>query len=309
MKKCIIYGLGQDYDTYINAVKYQEILKKIKVVGVTSEQTIYNKVDNYLFIDKTEFLKCDFDILLVADTKRFAEIRREMIMEGIDDNKIINIKVFGLPDFDIDKYIKIKNAPLSIISNCCWGGLTYNRLGLQFCSPFVNMYESDWDYIKILRDLKFYLTSEAEFLEWCQVKAQEGQREHKYPVARLADARLYFNHSRVYVNDDEKQIWMDTKEMWERRVLRVNWDNLFIMMYTEDIDIAMQFAELPYENKVCFVPFELKEESLFYVDYCDKNEMCEEPFWKIVNGMANGTYKYYDVLKLLCGQINKSRII
>ena len=41
-------GTGFDYETYYNALKYQEMLGNIDVVGVTSNQPIYEKVDTYM---------------------------------------------------------------------------------------------------------------------------------------------------------------------------------------------------------------------------------------------------------------------
>ena len=36
--KCVVWGTGFDYETYYNALKYQEMLGNIDVVGVTSNQ-------------------------------------------------------------------------------------------------------------------------------------------------------------------------------------------------------------------------------------------------------------------------------
>lgn len=34
----------------------------------------------------------------------------------------------------------------------------------------------------------------------------------------------------------------------------------------------------------------------------------EVPFWKVVNGLATGNYKFYDTLDLLSGNKNDKRI-
>ncbi|MCM3135748.1 hypothetical protein M3629_23505 [Paenibacillus polysaccharolyticus] len=59
-------------------------------------------------------------------------------------------------------------------------------------------------------------------------------------------------------------------------------------MYTEKKDIANRFVELPYRNKVCFVPFEVSEESLLSIHYKNVDELKEVPFWEVVNGIATG---------------------
>lgn len=50
--KCVVWGTGYDYEMHINALKYQELLGYIKVLGVTSNQPIYEKLDGYQFITK-----------------------------------------------------------------------------------------------------------------------------------------------------------------------------------------------------------------------------------------------------------------
>lgn len=71
------------------------------------------------------------------------------------------------------------------------------------------------------------------------------------------------------------------------------------MMYTENKDIASEFTKLPYEKKVCFVPFESKEKSLVQVEFRNKGSMRSLEFRKIVTGMAMGRYPYYSVLDLI----------
>ncbi|NBD26691.1 DUF1919 domain-containing protein [Paenibacillus glycinis] len=115
----------------------------------------------------------------------------------------------------------------------------------------------------------------------------------------MDDAELHFNH---YFSFEE------AINKWNSRVTKVNWDNLFVMMYTEDYGEASQFIDLHYANKVCFVPFETSEPSLLPIPYSRIDEMSNVPFWAIVNGLAQGTYKYYNVLELLQGSLNHERI-
>lgn len=62
---------------------------------------------------------------------------------------------------------------------------------------------------------KEYLNKELVFVD----------SEYPHPVAMLGDIRIHFNHSR-----DEEEARND----WERRKKRIEWDNLYIIMYDRD---------------------------------------------------------------------------
>lgn len=298
MKKwnCIIWGHGRDYDNYINAIKLQEMHGAIKVIGITAKDKIRAKrLDGYPVIDKEDLKDADFDIVIVASLNKFAEIQKSIMQKVIDDMKIVSIRIFSIPNLNFDKYIEIKNSKLSIFSNCCWGGITYNKLGMQFYSPFINMFLDCQDYLKILGEPKKYMNSPMELVKYAYAP------KRLYPVCDLNGVRLHFNHYSSYV---------EALELWEKRKERINWDNIFIMMYTEDKGEAEMFTELKHKKKVCFVPFETTQESLFYIDreYLVGNDK-DVPFYDLINGLAWGMYKYYDILDLLLGDKNKTRLI
>jgi len=121
--RCIIWGTGIDYDTHINLIKYQELIGDIEIVGVTSNQAIYQKVDQIPFISKQDLRNIEFDLLIVASRKFFLEIQKEAVSLGMDHENVVNIKIFSLPNFNIDKYMHIQKSKISIFSNNCWGGL------------------------------------------------------------------------------------------------------------------------------------------------------------------------------------------
>ena len=250
---CIIWGYGKDYETYINAVRLQEIYGNIKVIGITAFQGLeIKRLDGYRFIYKEELTTTNFDYLIVASVSKFLEIRKQVIELGIDEGKILAIKIFALPDLDLEKYISIKNSKISIFANCCWGGLTYNKLGMEFYSPFINMFESCDEYLQFLEKPREYMEAPVEFVKYAPTL------NRVYPVCNLNGMYLHFNHYNSYIQ---------ALELWNKRKERINWDNLFIMMQTEDKREADKFLSLPYERKICFVPFKTEEKDLFYVDY------------------------------------------
>jgi uncharacterized protein (DUF1919 family) len=155
---------------------------------------------------------------------------------------------------------------------------------MPFLSPLINMFELDADYIKLLQSLREYLDYPLKLYKF----GYDTNLKKNYPICRIHDVNLYMNHY------DDFDIAFNK---WEERKKRINWDNLFIMMYTTSEAILNEFDKLPYKNKICFVPFKSKLQSAFFVDYHNDNQQ----FWKIVNDMGSGRYRYYDVLDLLSG--------
>ncbi|UQZ73451.1 hypothetical protein C2I17_02140 [Niallia circulans] len=121
--KCVVWGTGMEYDLFIDSIRYQELLENVEVLGVTSNQSIYQNVNGYKFISTNELLTLEFDLLIVASLSSFNTIKRTVISLGIHEDKIKNIKIFGLPNLDINKYVQIKESKLSIFLNNCWAFL------------------------------------------------------------------------------------------------------------------------------------------------------------------------------------------
>lgn len=66
-----------------------------------------------------------------------------------------------------------------------------------------------------------------------------------------------------------------------------------VMMYTEDRALVNEFLELPYQKKLCFVPFETAEQNLCYINL-------NKTLWESVNAIAARKVLYYDDIALLC---------
>ena len=52
---------------------------------------------------------------------------------------------------------RLNNTDFSIISNNCWGGITYEGYGIQKQSTTVGCYLFAKDYLKLVNNLKFYM--------------------------------------------------------------------------------------------------------------------------------------------------------
>lgn len=285
MKKCLLWGMGYIFREYIHLVKLHEVLNHFEVVGVTSDNVTYSEVYGYKYIAKKDLRLLEIDFVIVMSTgNAYFEILDEALNLGVSRESIITYSVLKECGFDIVRYMNLKANPPSIFSNNCWGGLTYHSLGLEFTSPLINMYESESDYLKFLKDPRKYINEEL-------VLMRMGYNEEiniSFPIVRCDDITLYFNHYDSF----EKAV-----DCWTRRKMRINWNNLFVMMYTENIECAKEFAKLPYKKKICFVPFETSIDSLVYVEL--KERTVKTPFYQIVNGMASGVWPYYNVFDLI----------
>ena len=158
---------------------------------------------------------------------------------------------------------------------------------MRFYSPFINMFMLDDDYIALLRDFRHRLSLP---LKHVGTSYDEGSKLH-YPIFSLGGTHLHMNHYADRAFAEEK---------WQERLQRLNKEHLFFMMFTERPNIAEAFDALPYDRKVCFTSFPTDLPSAMYVKpYAACQKPLGKPFWQTINGMANGTYPYYDIYELL----------
>lgn len=92
----------------------------------------------------------------------------------------------------------------------------------------------------------------------------------------------YFDDISIHCNHTA-----DPKEAisnWNRRNELVNFENLFVEMYTENVDIAEQFETLEkYEKRICFVPYDVKDKNHLAQLHILSNQ---SEFWETVNANA-----------------------
>lgn len=129
------------------------------------------------------------------------------------------------------------NAP-TIIANNCYGGMIYHNLGLQFRSPTINLYFNDRDFISFVRNLPDYLQAEL---------SEVTETDKPWPVGALS-----CGDEKVILNFMHYESFAEAKEKWYARRERVDFSNLYILMQSVyiDEDIAADFDNLPYENKI-----------------------------------------------------------
>lgn len=86
------------------------------------------------------------------------------------------------------------------------------------------------DFIKFVSNLREYIDKELVFVN----------DEYDYPVAILNDIKIYFNHFKTE---------QDARENWGRRKIRINYDNIYIIMY--DVENLTENDLLQLKNVRC----------------------------------------------------------
>ena len=139
----------------------------------------------------------------------------------------------------------IKNKSFTIISNNCWAGGIYQDLKLPYATPTIGLFFYPEDYICFLEDLKNCINAPLEFTK----KSKYNNVNSKYPIGLINNKiEIHFLHYKT-----EKE----AKSKWNRRVKRINWNNLYIKMDDRDgctLDIIKRFDQLPFKDKIFFQP-------------------------------------------------------
>ena len=143
---------------------------------------------------------------------------------------------------------RLKSLDFTVISSNCWGAEIYRELGIEYRTPFVGTYMFIPCYIKMLKQLKEYLSGPVSFISVSKYReANIVRASNPYPVGLLGnDVEIHFMHYKTEVEAEEK---------WKRRITRINWQKLFIQMSDRDgftLELLEEFQKLDFKNKVCF---------------------------------------------------------
>ncbi len=292
--RVVIMLMGKLYEQYRNAIKLEEAKGNIQVVSIGIPDPYASMIDGWDLTDIDHALLSEFDYLIMSQTIReTVEASKTFELIGIKPERVLSIEVFGAICFDFGSYVELHQKKVSIIASNCWGGFTYHSLKMPFYSPFINMFLEDEDYIRLLSDFDTYI--EQPLIPDTSEKALK----YDYPIGLLGDVRLHMNH---YPDFD------DAKKQWEKRLKRINREELFFVMYTCNEDVAHTFSQMPFRRKVIFTPND-------YGIKCQINLKRFLPlindnlndFYKTVNSLASGAIQLYDPIRLLNGEENYYR--
>ena len=293
MKNIIVYASPKEFSDYLPFLRIEEYKANLCIVGIILNSPVsYKMINGYECLVESDLKLLYWDYILFAGSK---ETKKEFINEqSIASHKVIDMKVLRLPAFDFEDYLNLLENKITIISNTCWGGITYHSLGMEFYSPFINMFVKDEDYITLLKDLDKKMQCELKF----EKMQFDVNIKRDYPVGNLDGVLLHFNH---YVTFEK------AKEAWDRRKLRMNYNNIFVEAKIENLDMAQEFEKLDFVKKIGFSPIEFNIPSVqcvyLYQNIYVKKKM-KNKFWKIITDMSmvESEFVYYDVISLLNGK-------
>ena len=184
---------------------------------------------------------------------------------------------------------KLTNQDFTIISSDCTAGCVCKDLKVRMNSPTRNFYFNADDYIKFCKNLDYYLQMAPE-----EYRGNYNGDGSQYLMASLGDLKMFLVHY-----DSVAQC----REEWERRVKRVNKDNLFFLMndrnYCTDQELQ-EFDELPYRNKVCFthIPY-LQYKSTYYLQGSENKQFLRSVMDYVKPWWIKRYYDQFDFVKWL----------
>lgn len=286
----IIWGSSVFYDIYAKLFEYEVFKGNIKIKAlVFNDEEGMPYLEGIPLIKLEEILHMSFDYLIDMNEEEHDVALNILNLLQIPLEKVIPARTFLLPTFDMRRWVQIQKSNISIISNNCWGGLTYHSLGLPFLSPFINLFMKGNDYLTLLEDIEKYMN-----YPLCFVEERRANSEKNYPVMALGDVRLHFNHY-----DDKESAFA----FWEKRKKRMNYDNLFVEMSIETEEELERFLALPHPHKIglTMLPCEEKDVISFrqYPYYVERYLRGIGELALVYASWQASECKVYDILKLL----------
>ncbi len=152
---------------------------------------------------------------------------------------------------DLENYInrkRLKNKDFTIICNNCYAGFIYSELGLMYTTPFVGLGMYTPCFLRMLKDPKRYLSGKIEFIKTSiYPERNEIRKNNPYPIGLIGgDAEVHLSH---YSSEAE------VREKWARRIARINWNNIFVIMDDRlgfEVKYLEEFDRLDFPRKICF---------------------------------------------------------
>lgn len=171
---------------------------------------------------------------------------------------------------------KLKKHEVCILTNNCLGGCISHDLGLRFNSPLVNLWLSPKDFIKFCSNIEHYKT--------CQLSFLSSLPNINYPVAKLDDITIYFEH---YHSEQT------ARKKWYERFLRLNQKSIYCILIERDgctEEDLVNFSKLPFPKaSLVHKPMPHIPNSHYIRGFEDAREVGNIMVYRSLCG-----YKYYD---------------
>lgn len=104
--------------------------------------------------------------------------------------------------------LRLVNKNMTIISSNCAGGFLYHWLGLEFKSPFINLFLSNEDFLEALENFDSFLDA---------IIVEDIQSEKPYPVSIV--------NNKIRINFMHYKTFDDAIHKWEQRKSRISVKN------------------------------------------------------------------------------------
>lgn len=156
---------------------------------------------------------------------------------------------------------RLTNSTPTIIASNCTGGFLYHWLGLEFKSPFINLYMTPEDFLTAMENFEEFINSP---IRECK------NNDYDYPIGIGAyETKIHFMH---YPSFDS------AITSWNRRCKRIDMNNICIILSNwggDKIEQLERFENLPFENKVVFTDKEFPE---YRSAFCLKGYDCKNGY-------------------------------
>lgn len=190
----------------------------------------------------------------------------------------------------------LRNRDFTIVSNNCWGAHIYQKLGIEYRTPFIGLFFAPDCYLRLLSRLRWYLDQPLHFLDSSRHAYVNVIREENgltYPIGSPGDEiEIQFLH---YSSRSE------ANEKWRRRVARMVEDDNRVFAKFCDRDGCsreqlLAFDRMPLIHKVCFVsrPMPQLAHGIFIPG-------CDAPY--VPNGLilSQISWQYFDAASWING--------
>lgn len=254
MYKVALWGTGNGYNLFSSHHGHS----MVEVVAITDSKWsgYYKSIDGIPVVPTEKIADVPFDYLIISviDDCIYKEIVNEAMQLGIKREVILPLRIFKIPFFDFDEYIKIKESNVSIISDYCFGVYLYHKFGMKFTSPTILMYADNDNYLRFLKDIRGHLAEPMREVENCVETPYKDI--FSYPRGRVGDSERLFNHDKTFETAAER---------WNKGVERFNYDNYIVTMTIRSEKAAYEFDKVEIKNKVGFFWKDLGLESVVYM--------------------------------------------
>lgn len=149
----------------------------------------------------------------------------------------------NIRNLDLRRNVKYRN--ISLITSNCIGGIMYHDMGLQFCSPTINLFFHPDDFITFCECISNF---KGEGRYSCTQVYEDGI---SYPIGEFTCVvnnenkvfRCHFMHYKTYEEALNK---------WKQRAERIELDKIFIIMTDTECteEHLNKFQALTWKNKI-----------------------------------------------------------